>query len=51
MKGNKKPLDARIERMDAKQIRKKDTEDRRKWERLQQMFYGNDDAEKYLGGG
>ena len=50
-KGNKKPIDAKVERMDAKQVRKKDMEDRRKWERLQQMFYRNDDVEKYLGGG
>ena len=51
IKGNKKPIDAKVERMDAKQVRKKDMEDRRKWERLQQMFYRNDDVEKYLGGG
>ena len=51
IKGNKKPLDAKVERLDAKQVRKKDMEDRRKWDRLQQMFYRNDDVEKYLGGG
>lgn len=51
IKGNKKPIDAKVERLDAKQVRKKDMEDRRKWERLQQMFYRNDDVEKYLGGG
>ena len=50
-KGNKKPLDARVERMDAKQVRKKDMDDRRKRERLQEIFYRNDDVEKYLGGG
>lgn len=50
-KGNKKPPDAKVERMDAKQVRKKDMEDRRKRERLQDIFYRNDDVEKYLGGG
>lgn len=51
MKGNKKPVDAKVERLDAKQVRKRDLEDRRKWERLQQMFYRNDDVPKYLGNG
>ncbi|KAK0512419.1 hypothetical protein JMJ35_005547 [Cladonia borealis] len=39
------------ERLDAKKVRKKELEDRRKREKLQQIFYGNDDVEKYLGGG
>lgn len=47
----KKSKDAKVERMDAKQIRRKDMEDRRKRERLQEMFYSNDNVEKYLGGG
>ncbi len=51
IKGNKRPPETKIERMDAKQARKKDIEDRRKREMLQEMFYGNEDAEKYLGGG
>ncbi|KAL9135471.1 MAG: hypothetical protein Q9175_003337 [Cornicularia normoerica] len=50
MKVDKKTPDAKVERMDAKQVRKKDMEDRRKRERLQEMFYGNDDVEKHLGG-
>lgn len=49
--GKNKPIEPKVERMDAKQVRKKDMEDRRKWERLQQMFYRNDDVERYLGGG
>ena len=49
VKGNRKHLDPKVEKMNAKQIRKKDAGDRRKWERLQEMFYGNDDIEKYLG--
>lgn len=50
-RNKKKPPDAEVERMDAKQVRKKDMEDRRKRERLQEMFYSNDDVEYYLGGG
>ena len=46
---DKKHLDPKVERMNAKQVRKKDRDDRRKWKRLQEMFYGNDDTEKYLG--
>lgn len=41
----------RREKLDAKKVRKKELEDRRKREKLQQIFYGNDDLEKYLGGG
>ena len=48
-KRSKKHLDPKVERMNAKQVRKKDTEDRRRWERLQEVFYGNGDTEKYLG--
>ena len=41
----------RTETLDAKKVRKKELEDRRKREKLQQIFYGNDDVEKYLGCG
>ena len=41
----------KMEKLDAKKVRKKELEDRRKREKLQQIFYGNDDVEKYLGGG
>ena len=41
----------KMERLDAKKVRKKELEDRKKREKLQQIFYGNDDVEKYLGGG
>lgn len=51
MKGNKKTPDAKVEKLDAKRLRKKDVEDRRKWERLQDLFYRNEDVEKYLGCG
>ena len=50
-KVNTKLPDAKVEKMDAKQARKKEMEDKRKRERLQEMFYRNDDVEKYLGGG
>lgn len=40
----------KVDRLDAKKVRKKELEDRRKREKLQQIFYGNDDVEKYLGG-
>ena len=51
MKGSKKTPDAKVEKLDAKRLRKKDVEDRRKWERLQDLFYRNDDVEKYIGCG
>lgn len=50
-KGIKNYQDPKVERMNAKQVWKKDMEDRRKRERLQEMFYRNNDLEKYLGGG
>ena len=37
--------------LNAKQARKKYIEDRKKGERLQEMFYRNDDVERYLGSG
>ena len=40
----------KVEKLDAKKVRKKELEDRRKGEKLRQIFYGNDDVEKYLGG-
>lgn len=51
IKGNKKPPDRKVERMDAKQVRKLDMEDRRKRARLHEVFYGNDEVEKCLNGG
>lgn len=38
-----------VRRLDAKCVRRKDDEDRRKGQKLQQMFYGNADVERYLG--
>lgn len=37
------------ETLDAKQARRKDLEDKRKREKLQEIFYNNDDVAKYLG--
>ncbi len=38
-----------VRRLDAKGVRRKDDEDRRRGKKLQEMFYGNLDVEKYLG--
>jgi hypothetical protein len=40
----------RVEKLDAGKVRKLDEKDRRKRERLQEMFYRNDDVERYLNG-
>lgn len=39
------------QKLDAKQVRQNEQESRRKRERLQELFYRNDDVEKYLGSG
>lgn len=49
-KGVKTP-EKKVERLDAKQTRKRELEDKKKRERLQEIFYRNDDVERYLGGG
>ncbi|KAH9887172.1 G-patch domain-containing protein [Xylariomycetidae sp. FL2044] len=41
----------KIQKLDAKQSRKKAMEDKKRHERLRQQFYGNADVEKYLGHG
>ena len=51
MMKKKAPPDTKLKKLDAKQVRKKDIEDRRKRERLQETFYGNDDVERYFAGG
>jgi len=50
LKGAKAPA-KKVERLDAKQTRKREMDDRKKRERLQEMFYRNDNVERYLGGG
>lgn len=40
-----------VQRLDAGKIRKLEAERRKRDERLRQMFYSNDEVEKYLGGG
>lgn len=37
-------------KLDAKQMRQHEKQDKRKRQRLQEMFYRNDDVERYLGG-
>lgn len=41
----------RVVRLDAKKLRKRDDEARRKAEKLRNLFYASDDVEKYLGEG
>lgn len=41
----------KVERLDAKGLRRKELEGKKREKRLQQMFYGADDVEKYLGTG
>lgn len=37
--------------LNAKEVRRREAEGKKKDERLREMFYRNDDVEKYLGGG
>ena len=41
----------KVERLDAKGVRRRELEGKKREKRLQQMFYGADDVEKYLGTG
>lgn len=41
----------KVEKLDAGKVRKLHEKDRKKAERLREMFYRNDDVERYLGGG
>ncbi|KAF7860379.1 hypothetical protein EAF04_008505 [Stromatinia cepivora] len=41
----------KIQKLDAGNVRKLHEKDRRKGEKLREMFYRNDDVERYLGGG
>lgn len=41
----------KVKKLDAGQVRKMYEQDRKKGERLREMFYRNDDVERYLGGG
>ncbi|PKY03752.1 hypothetical protein P168DRAFT_290888 [Aspergillus campestris IBT 28561] len=45
----KKP--AKVNKLNAKQVRKESTDSRRRGDRLREMFYQNDDVQRYLGGG
>jgi G-patch domain len=41
----------KVEKLDAGKVRKLHEEDKKKAEKLREMFYRNDDVERYLGGG
>ncbi|KAL9125974.1 MAG: hypothetical protein Q9217_004889 [Psora testacea] len=41
----------RVELLDAGKVRKKDRQERKKWEKLQEKFYQSEDVERYLDGG
>ncbi|KAH8593450.1 hypothetical protein B0O99DRAFT_627222 [Bisporella sp. PMI_857] len=45
------PKRVKTEKLDAGKVRKMYEKDKRKGERLRNLFYGNDDVERYLGGG
>ena len=47
----KKKAVTKVEKLNPKEIRKREAESRRRGERLREMFYGNEDLEKYLGPG
>ena len=46
----KRVMEKRVEKLDAKKVRKMEEVGRRKGERLKEMFYRNEDVERYLGG-
>lgn len=41
---------AKVQKLNAKQVRKGHAEARKKGEKLREMFYQNDDVQRYLGG-
>ncbi|PLB42208.1 putative G-patch domain protein [Aspergillus candidus] len=45
----KKP--AKVNKLNAKQVRKESADSRKRGDRLRDMFYQNDDVQRYLGGG
>ncbi|TDZ14730.1 hypothetical protein Cob_v012378 [Colletotrichum orbiculare MAFF 240422] len=49
--GGKIEKKAKPQKMDAKQCRKQAEEDKRKAERLRELFYGSEDVDRYLGRG
>ena len=42
---------AKVQKLNAKQVRKGHAEMRKRGEKLREMFYQNDDVQRYLGGG
>jgi hypothetical protein len=51
MDGRKKERLDKREKLDAGRVRKLDDRDRKRREKLQEMFYRSEDVERYLGGG
>jgi hypothetical protein len=49
--GSERRKKLKLKKLDAGKIKKLDERDGKKSERLRQMFYQNDDVERYLGGG
>ena len=45
----KKKVQAVVEKLNAKEVRNLEAKDKKRRAKLQQMFYGNDDLERYLG--
>ena len=48
MNNHRRKSPAKLQKLDAKKVRQNEQEARRKKEKLQEMFYRNDDVEKYL---
>ncbi|KAL1863334.1 hypothetical protein Plec18170_000168 [Paecilomyces lecythidis] len=51
IKGKAAVKEAKVQKLNAKEVRKMEMEGKKKRERLQEMFYRNEDIERYLGGG
>lgn len=46
---DKRKMEKKVEKLDAKRVRKMEEEGKKRRERLQELFYRNDDLERYLG--
>jgi hypothetical protein len=43
--------ETKVQKLNAKEVRKMESEGKKRREKLQEMFYRSEDIEKYLGGG
>ena len=50
-KTNSRAPAAKVEKLNAKQVRKGHADAKKRGDRLREMFYQNDDVQKYLSGG